>query len=64
MGLAPAGIVVGLMGAVRLTGLMAGRLIGASAYAPGTFAAMALAACYFPARRAVRMEPMAALCAE
>ncbi|HEY6849542.1 MAG TPA: hypothetical protein VI320_25500 [Terracidiphilus sp.] len=41
MGLAPAGIVVGLMGAVSLTGLMAGRLIGASAYAPVTFAAMA-----------------------
>jgi hypothetical protein len=42
MGLALAGIAAGLMGAVRLTGLMAGLLIGASAYDPVTFSAVAL----------------------
>jgi predicted permease len=71
MGLALMGITAGLMGAVTLTRLMAGLLFGVSAYDPVTFsavvillAAVALAACYFPARRAMRVEPMAALRAE
>ena len=71
MGLALMGITAGLVGAVTLTRLMAGLLFGVSAYDPVTFsavvillAAVALAACYFPARRAMRVEPMAALRAE
>lgn len=71
MGLAVAGIVAGLAGGVVLTRLMAGLLFGVSPSDPATFAAVALllglvalAACYFPARRAMRVEPMAALRAE
>jgi ABC-type antimicrobial peptide transport system permease subunit len=68
IGPALAGIAAGLMGAVILTRLMAGLLFGVSAYDPVTFSAvvflLALAACYFPARRAMRVEPMAALRAE
>jgi predicted permease len=71
MGLALAGLAVGLAATFALTRLMAGLLFGVSAYDPTTFlavvlllAAVALAACYFPARRAMRVEPMAALRAE
>jgi predicted permease len=71
MELAFAGLAVGLVGAFALTRLMAGLLFGISAYDPPTIlgvvlllAAVALAACYFPARRAMRVEPMAALRAD
>jgi ABC-type antimicrobial peptide transport system permease subunit len=71
MGLAFAGVALGLVGAFALTRLMAGLLFGISTYDPPTFAgvalllaAVALAACYFPSRRAMRVEPMAALRAE
>jgi ABC-type antimicrobial peptide transport system permease subunit len=71
MGLACAGFAVGLAGAFALTRFMTGLLFGISAYDPPTFldvvlllAVVALAVCYFPARRAMRVEPMAALRAE
>jgi len=62
------GIVIGTAGALALTRLMKGLLFEISATDPWTFAAMALlfvmvalAASYVPARRAVRIDPMAAL---
>jgi putative ABC transport system permease protein len=68
MGLALIGIVAGLAGALSLTHLMSSLLFGVSASDPVTFAAMAallmvvaLGACYFPARRAMRVDPMVAL---
>lgn len=71
MGLACIGIAAGVMGAAALTRLMSGLLFGVGAYDPATFfgvvvllVVVAMAACYFPARRAMRVEPMAALRAE
>jgi len=68
MGLAAAGIVLGLAGAVALTRVMASLLFGVSATDPATFslvtvflAATALAASYLPALRATRVDPMVAL---
>jgi predicted permease len=66
--LALAGIVVGIAVALSLTRLLATLLFGISTYDPLTFAAVAialmlvaLAACYIPARRAMRVDPMVAL---
>ena len=68
MGLALAGTGLGVIGALALTWLMKGLLFGVSATDPLTFtliamllAAVAFLACYLPARRATRVDPMIAL---
>jgi putative ABC transport system permease protein len=63
-----AGITAGLAGAVMLSGLMKNLLFGVTPEDPLTYAsvaillvAIALAACWIPARRASRLDPMRAL---
>ena len=66
--LAFAGTILGAVGAFSLTRFLSGMLFGVSSLDPVTFAAMAgtlilvtLLACYIPARRASKVDPLVAL---
>ena len=66
--LAVAGIIVGMAGALALTRILASLLFGITPIDPVTFGAVAillvgvaLLACYIPARRAAKVDPMVAL---
>jgi ABC-type antimicrobial peptide transport system permease subunit len=66
--LAGLGIMIGFAAALGLTRLMTNLLFGVKPTDPLTFVAVAmllcgisLAACYVPARRAMRLDPMVAL---
>ena len=65
---AAAGVALGLLGALALTRLMTGLLYGVAPSDPLTFVtvaalllAVALLACWVPARRAARTDPIVAL---
>ena len=62
------GIIIGLAGAIGLTQVLKGMLFGVSAIELTTFAGVtlllavvSLLACYIPARRAAKVDPMVAL---
>jgi len=69
--LAAAGLVLGLVLSVPVAGVLRGRLYGLSPFDPLTyvgisvlFVAVALSACWIPARRAARVDPIISLRAE
>ncbi len=62
------GLVLGLPGSLALSGYLSSLLVGLSSWEPTTFACVslflsliALGACYLPARRATKVDPMEAL---
>ncbi|MGC1105720.1 MAG: ABC transporter permease [Candidatus Acidiferrales bacterium] len=66
--LALIGVVIGVCGSLALARFISSMLFGVRAYDPFTFAVVALllsavatAACYIPARRAMKVDPMTAL---
>jgi len=68
MWLAGVGVVIGLLLSFGLVRLLSSLLIGVSGYDLGIFvlvpvllAAVALLACYLPARRATKVNPLVAL---
>jgi putative ABC transport system permease protein len=68
MALTASGLAIGVLGALALTNLLASLLFGVSPRDPGTLlvvsgllAAIAAAACYIPAHRAARVDPLVAL---
>ncbi|HEV2500927.1 MAG TPA: ABC transporter permease [Terriglobia bacterium] len=68
MALTALGLGIGVLGAIALTSLLASLLFGVSPHDPWTLtaaavilAAVAAAACYIPASRAAKVDPMVAL---
>ena len=68
MALTAAGLAIGFAGALAITKLMGNLLFGVGVRDPVTLAAVAaglalvaLLACYLPARRAAKVDPMVAL---
>jgi ABC-type antimicrobial peptide transport system permease subunit len=68
LSLVSVGVIVGILGSVAVTRLLSGFLFGIKPTDPMTFlavplllASIALLASYVPARRATKIDPMAAL---
>jgi putative ABC transport system permease protein len=71
LGLAGLGLAAGLAGAILVTRSLSGLLFGVRPVDPATYAVVAvlflaagLSACYVPARRAMRVDPVKALRSE